>query len=299
MKIIALIAVILANFVIAAAQLPFAEFDKVKEIKLLESSRDDVIKILASDSLTFSDISRYQDFFMMDANVRIKYSSGNCSDEYEDWNVPQLKVTKISIDPKDNLEIKSAGKDFLQKVGIDFSKLQKEKIYEVGKGRYVYYNKTAGIAVTTRGGSISTISFSPPIKDYSRLCNKDEVQKYYSSKKWNRYPEDKKTIFDFNNAANVVELNLNQTEITADSDDKKQIVVSTIAVDPENDVLTYNYYVPAGKIVGQGAKVVWDLSGVKPGIYKITAGVDDGCGVCGRYLSKIITVKSCPDCSNK
>lgn len=45
-----------------------------------------------------------------------------------------------------------------------------------------------------------------------------------------------------------------------------------------------------GKIVGQGPNVIWDLSGVEPGTYTITAGVDDGCGVCGKTKTMEIKV---------
>lgn len=72
--------------------------------------------------------------------------------------------------------------------------------------------------------------------------------------------------------------------------------VRTTAVDPENDVLTYNYTTSGGRIVGQGANVTWDLSGVRPGTYTITVGVDDGCGVCGKTETKTIEVTECPNC---
>ena len=65
----------------------------------------------------------------------------------------------------------------------------------------------------------------------------------------------------------------------------------TTASDPENDVLAYNYYVTGGLIRGTGRSVVWDLTGVPRGIYTITAGVDDGCGICGRTITKSITVR--------
>jgi hypothetical protein len=71
--------------------------------------------------------------------------------------------------------------------------------------------------------------------------------------------------------------------------------VTTTAVDPENDVLTYNYTVSGGRIVGTGANVSWDLTGAAPGTYTITAGVDDGCGVCGQTQTRTITVREC-DC---
>lgn len=78
--------------------------------------------------------------------------------------------------------------------------------------------------------------------------------------------------------------------------DDRTVSVSTKASDPENDVLTYNYTVSGGRIVGQGANVQWDLSNAQPGTYTITTGVDDGCGVCGKTDTKTIEVRNCPDC---
>lgn len=81
------------------------------------------------------------------------------------------------------------------------------------------------------------------------------------------------------------------------ADNIQTIEVSTEAFDAEPQFLQYHYVVSGGKIVGKGAKVTWDLSGVKPGTYKITAGVDDGCGVCGLTQTKEIKVQECPNCN--
>ena len=108
-------------------------------------------------------------------------------------------------------------------------------------------------------------------------------------------------IIDENFFANVTELTLSGTEIIAGcnndeeknrsgSVDKQKVLVKTTAVDPESDVLTYNYIVSARKIIGAGANVVWDLSSVKSGVYIITAGVNDGCGVCGKTKPEMVTV---------
>lgn len=75
--------------------------------------------------------------------------------------------------------------------------------------------------------------------------------------------------------------------------DSTTINVSTTAVDPEGDVLTYNYTVSGGRIVGSGANVQWDLSGLGKGTYTITAGVDDGCGLCGQTQTKTVTIEDC------
>ncbi len=72
------------------------------------------------------------------------------------------------------------------------------------------------------------------------------------------------------------------------------ITVATRAssTDP-TDVLTYNYTVSGGRIVGSGANVTWDLSGARPGTYTITAAADNGCGICGATKTETITVRDC------
>ena len=79
-------------------------------------------------------------------------------------------------------------------------------------------------------------------------------------------------------------------------DDNKTISVATHASDPENDVLTYNYTVSGGRVIGTGANVQWELSNAQAGTYTITTGVDDGCGVCGKTNTQTIKVQDCPDC---
>jgi hypothetical protein len=108
-----------------------------------------------------------------------------------------------------------------------------------------------------------------------------------------------------NQPANVTALSLSDTNIVGgcpagqvpvegqSCNESTSISVTTTAVDPENDVLTYQYTVSAGRIVGTGANVSWDLSGVQPGTYTITAGVDDGCGICGKTQTQTVTVASC------
>ena len=78
--------------------------------------------------------------------------------------------------------------------------------------------------------------------------------------------------------------------------DSTSVSVATSASDTENDVLTYNYTVSGGRIEGKGANVSWDLSGAQAGTYTITAGVDDGCGLCGKTETKTITISECTDC---
>ena len=111
-----------------------------------------------------------------------------------------------------------------------------------------------------------------------------------------------------NKPANVDSVTLGDTVITLPCrpgftsrsgacNDNKTISVATKASDPENDVLTYNYTVSGGRIVGPiGANVSWDLSTAQAGTYTITTGVDDGCGFCGKTDTKTIRVEECADC---
>jgi hypothetical protein len=93
----------------------------------------------------------------------------------------------------------------------------------------------------------------------------------------------------------VNKINLSRTEVFA-SDQNLTIEILTEVSNPGSDVLTYIYEVSGGEIVGKGEKVVWNLSGVKPGTYTITASVDDGCGVCGVSRTEQIKVSECTDC---
>ena len=120
-----------------------------------------------------------------------------------------------------------------------------------------------------------------------------------------RNPRTDGTVID--QPANVTDLQLGDTIVKTpcgpgqrpregeNCPDSMSVSVATTAIDPEGVPLIYSYTVSGGQVVGQGANVSWDLSGVSPGTYTITAGVDDGCGVCGTTQTRTITVEAC-DC---
>lgn len=125
----------------------------------------------------------------------------------------------------------------------------------------------------------------------------------------------KTTVDCVNIVANVENLILSKIEISISQ--TKNIQVHAIAKEPKDSFLIYSYSVSGGKIhaiegtgeskfstplpdsytiyttknYSDGAKVIWDLTGVKPGTYTITAAVDDGCGFCGKTMTKTVTVK--------
>ncbi|MCA1590499.1 MAG: hypothetical protein LC734_08945, partial [Acidobacteria bacterium] len=77
------------------------------------------------------------------------------------------------------------------------------------------------------------------------------------------------------------------------------IELETKFEDKENDIVTYNYKVSGGRIVGTGARVYWNLDGLAAGTYEVAAGVDDGCGICGTTMKKSVTVsEAAPNCAS-
>ncbi len=113
-----------------------------------------------------------------------------------------------------------------------------------------------------------------------------------------------------NKSPDVTALNLDSVELTiplpegsppthVDYSREMLVNVETYAEDPEGDILIYSYTVSGGRIVGTGSKVTWDLNKVMPGTYTLTAGVDDGCGLCGKRGTRTIIVReneSAPRC---
>lgn len=296
------ILILLLTCLFAQAQI-LPELEKVKEIKLLESSRDDVRRILADYDLNYSDDTyRYETFSTKNSGILVNYSDGKCSDNYEDWDVSEWKVEEIEI------SFESPIKTY--KSGIDFASYKRERKYINLPRAVIYHNKNWGIAFDVYKHDIYKIYIYPSKKSYSLLCDNQKSKEYISRKDWFKTNLKKRFYYSepANIPANVENLVLSLPEITANcsssdsvqnrncSDGVKAITVSTVAKDPDNDVLTYSYSVSGGKISGRGEKVIWDLSGVKPGSYTIEVIVDDGCGFCGKSMTKTVVVKECPNC---
>lgn len=279
-----LIALFLTGF--AAGQTVQVALEDVKQIKLLVSNRDDVRKILASYNTTFHD-DHYQRFSNDAVDIRVTYASGTCSEEpeYEDhedlWKVSEWKVTRIEIEPSDSIDPAD--------IGFDLSKLSKQQEFEGNSDSFIYHDKKLGIAIKSDEDGINEIIYFPSVGQRKNLCgNNDLVTKFYASESY--FPDSEFAKQGYCSLPpSVTDITLASNEISAIT--SKAVSVSTSAVDPENDFLIYKYFVSAGKIIGSGAKVVWDLTGVPSGTYTITAAVDEGAGVTGRTVTKTVVVK--------
>ena len=286
-KLLIALFVILPVSGIASAQSPVSLLRQVGQIRLLESNRYDVKRVLSGYDAT-DDEYHYQEFSNGDFDIEVSYSSGVCSDDADSdeaseiWSVPEWTVTRIEVVPNEAIK--------LEKIGFDLSKFKRERRYPDNPDSFVFHNKTLGLAFKTTEEGIERIIVFPSRDKSRRLCVRMTAEKgFYTRNGWFSVIKPYDFIGDENGPANVVGLDLDAVEI--ESNTKSTISVLTTAIDPENDVLTYNYYVTGGQVVGSGAKVAWDLGGVAPGTYSITAGVDDGCGICGRTVTKTVTIK--------
>lgn len=308
--ILIVLCLLFCNF--TTAQSLRAELEKVKEIKLLESNRDDVRKLFAGYKLEpiSSEYFNHTDTFKtIDAEIEFSYSKGKCSDEDSDgYDIEEWKVDSIYISLENPIQLKDA-RIILSNIGIKFSKYRKEKVYNNVENLYMYHNKELGMGLEVNKNELQNIIFISNKKYYSLICDKEAAKRLISTNSFFTLPLKRRFIIsDVNTVPIVYNLILSLPEITATcnvlnssenkncSDGVKFIAVFAWAKDDEGDTLTYNYTFTGGKIIGTGAKVLWDLSDVKPGTYTITAAVDDGCGFCGRTVTKTVTVKQCADC---
>jgi hypothetical protein len=70
-----------------------------------------------------------------------------------------------------------------------------------------------------------------------------------------------------------------------------QVNLKAIACDPDGDNVLYTYTATGGRVTGDGASAVWNLSGAtRPATYTVSVEVDDGCG-CVTFDSTEVTLE--------
>ncbi len=289
----------LCGFAFAQSSVP--EIEIAREIKLLRSTVSDVKAIMAEfdrDEDDDEEDEYYVRTFRSDkVTVKVSFSTGDCSEEagienQPEWNVPKMTVTKVVITFDEDPKLKDLG---LNPASFK-KKLEDEEIED--SEQYIYYDENAGIIIQTDEGEVEKIILHPPRKQIGYLCSNENNEEILSGETGFVDAIVKKDTYCIlrNLPSNVTNLELRANGIFGCQDEKcldakKEIRVITTAVDTEADTLVYHYTVTGGKINGTGANVIWDLMGVQPGIYGITAGTDDGVGVVGQTQSRKILVK--------
>lgn len=131
-------ALCLATCGFAFAQSKLPELDKIKQIKLLESTREDVERIFSE----YEKGSEGDKYWTDNVTIRISYSSGNCSDDgNEEWNVAEGKVTEVFVLLNDSFKPKD--------LKINLSKLERVKRDEDDDDEddeFIYYDKEKGVS---------------------------------------------------------------------------------------------------------------------------------------------------------
>jgi hypothetical protein len=299
-KIFASLFFILSICGFAFAQNSFPELEIAREIKLLKSTKSDVKMIMSEfdrdddEDDEEDDENYYQEFRSDKALVLVAYATGDCSEDagirsQPEWNVPKMIATKVVITFDETTKLKDLGLKL-----SDFNKRLEDEDSE----DYIYYDEKAGIIVLTDEGEVEKIILHPPKKQIGNLCRNENNSEVLSRKESfvNSIVDSEPVCILTNSVSNVINLDLQTKAVLGCagddcSDAKREISVRATAFDAENDVVTYQYDVTGGRIAGSGSEVIWDLTGVQPGIYTITVGSDDGCGICGETKSRKILVK--------
>lgn len=288
MKTLIVLLSILFNASIAEAQHFKLALEKARTIEFLKDGRDEALRKLSDFALTNSDDSS-DDLELGDTRIEVFYSSGECKsydDDDEDneiWQVKNGRVVRMEITERTDIS--------QNELEIDLAKFEKEQKYAENEEDLIYHQKANGIAVEISDELLDKVILFPRVTKNAQVCKNKYAKEFASHKSWfgSKKLEDRTGIICINIHANVTALELDIDELL--NLNRKNIAVTTTAVDPENDPLVYVYVVSAGKVIGSGAKVTWDLSGFGPGKYTITAGVDDGCGLCGETRTRTVTIK--------
>lgn len=257
--------------------------ERARSVKMLTDDREAVRKIFLDFNLDRSDLTS-DEFSFGETEVEVTYSSGECDeDEDEVWNVPSGKIVKV--------EIWDRGDWKLDDLKTSVASFEKEQMYAGAEDQMIYHSKREGIAIAMVEDEIDRFILFPSVATKAKTCKSKYAKEFIAHKSWfgSKKLEDRVVCDLINLHANVTGLDLSHSEISAVT--ARLVEVTTVAVDPENDILTYNYTVTGGRIIGAGAKVEWDMTGVRPGTYTITAGVDDGAGVIGQTKSMTAVVK--------
>ncbi len=276
-------------FVLLAFNLAFAknklpDLKKLQKIKIFESTQKDVQKILAKYIEKDYDEEYFpQSILAENGYIAIDFSEGNCGeDEY--WNVTKGLVTGVSISSISDIKLKD--------LNFDLKTFKKEIEDEDSPEEINYNDEKNGIFIVTEDGEVETIIFYPPKSKIGFLCSNENTAEILSGEQ--KLFETVTVIFCIlrNMPPIINEIQLSQSSVFANGENEEmEISVIVNASDPENDPLVYNYKVSAGKIVGQGHQVVWDLANVEKGTHTITVMIDDGCGDCVPPKTKTVIVK--------
>jgi len=103
----------------------------------------------------------------------------------------------------------------------------------------------------------------------------------------------------------TLSLTASKSIVTTCEGTPSQVQLDAPATSPDGNPVRYRWSATGGRITGDGPRVVWDLEGLAPGIYKATINIQTGNtkGECEAFTSTTVVVKGCapviqPACPN-
>ncbi len=88
---------------------------------------------------------------------------------------------------------------------------------------------------------------------------------------------------------------ISESDLQACSKKDEKLKIEAVAAKDHKKTRRFNYKVSGGRIIGEGRKVIWDLSQTGPGIYTISGWIVRN-GKRGNLISKTVTRGICPVC---
>ncbi|HEX6124622.1 MAG TPA: hypothetical protein VFZ23_04550 [Pyrinomonadaceae bacterium] len=259
-------------------------FDRLNEIKLLEHDRFDIVGILSDFKAgKLNEADRSQQFWKTALLLKVSYAAGNCSTEDEIWNVSEWKTVSIEIDPRIPVSLKD--------LGLDLSGFKKERAYINRSDSYFYQSKKLGIALEVDRNEVERIWIFPKDTSGVPLCKTKNAKTFDRKGVFGdvQLEERRKELTEY--APLIPDLILSRLKIEP-REVNRDILVKAVAKSLDHETLGYRYTVSAGRIIGDGPDVVWNLGGVKPGTYTITVEIETYCGLCSQTKTETILITS-------
>ena len=197
-RIIFIFAFIFAMCGFSFAQSPLAAFEKAREIKLLESTRNDVKRILGdyepyeyesqdydeeNDEIDLSGKTAKIDeidFVSETTKIKVKFSSGDCSHVYEYWKVAEDLARQIEITFNNAVKVEDFRFDFssyIKKVPVEKDSIGYREVKDGELPEdYIYENESSGVIFIISDNKIKTIVLIPLRTSTAPLCKNKKIE---------------------------------------------------------------------------------------------------------------------------
>lgn len=135
----------------------FSQFEEWRGIKPLQSSREDVERLLGPPTAECKCL-----YEGATVNVQVQYSAGPCANgPLPGWNVPAGKVISFTVYLKD--------RPLMSDLKLDWGKYQKREDPELPRIFY-YSDREKGITIAVDGNRVMEYQIGPALRDKTMLC---------------------------------------------------------------------------------------------------------------------------------